>query len=342
MELSAIIIVGQKSGNTLAARVASEGTPRPNQVAKARPIVSWDFLGQSVLRRTVERLRDSGVQLISVLDSDTLVDSQTFQKAVSDHTRAGVEHILIVELNAYCEFNLNELLTFHRQSGCPLTNMVDDRGPLGITLLSTAALDGNSSVSNRLSALASCSATFEFSGFVHRLSTAADYRELVRFALAGICQAKPVGVEIKPGVWLGEEAQLNSSVRAFAPCFIGAKAKVRAGAVIAPGSAIERFSEIDCGTVVEASSILPHTYVAPGLRLSNAVVHGGRYIHLGRNLELELGATGLLDSTERRSSRRLLQTLGSLFSFGNPGLDLPTPSRAPASLDYVRSNTFTE
>jgi hypothetical protein len=29
-----------------------------------------------------------------------------------------------------------------------------------------------------------------------------------------------------------------------------------------------------------------------------------------------------------------------VFAFGGSGLDLPTPSRAPASLDYVRGNGF--
>jgi hypothetical protein len=110
--------------------------------------------------------------------------------------------------------------------------------------------------------------------------------------------------------------------------------------VIASGTAIERECEIDCGTVVESASVLPRTYVAPGLRISNAVVQGSRFIHLGRKLEVELGVTGLLGSTENRASRRLLDTLGSIFAFGGSSLDIPTPSRAPASLDYVRGNGF--
>lgn len=341
MELSAIILVGHKLGSARAG-----GKSRAKPPARVRPIVCWDFLGQSVLRRTVERLRDSGVQFISVIDADlkqrSAEDCQIFEKAVLDYARAGVEHILILELNSYAEFNLNELLTFHRSSGCPVTNVVDDKGPLGITLLSASALEGNSGVGNRLSALSSCSATFEFSGFVNRLSSAADYRELVRCALSGLCQAKPVGTQIQSGVWVGDGVQFHPSARAFGPCFIGAKAKIRSGVVIAPGAAVERFTEIDCGTVVDGSSILPNTYIGPGLRVSNSVVQGSRLIHLGRNLEMEMAATGLVDSTESRGSYRLLQTLGSVFSFGSSGLDLPTPSRAPASLDYVRSNTFIE
>jgi NDP-sugar pyrophosphorylase family protein len=287
------------------------------------------------------------VQFISVVDNNHAQRAdgtcQLLEKAILEYARGGVEHILILELSSYTEFNLNELLQFHRESGCPVTNVIDDRGPLGITLLSVSALDGNSSISNRLSALSSCSATYEFSGFVHRLSSVADYRELVRCTLAGLCQAKPVGVEVRPGVWIAEGADIHGSVRTFGPCFIGHKSRVRAGSVIAPGAAIERLCEIDCGTVVEGSSILPNTYVAPGLRVSNAVVQGSRFTHLGRNIELELAATGLIDSTEKRRSHRLLQTLGSVFAFGgSASRDLPAPSTAPASLDYVRSNSFTE
>ncbi len=340
MELSAIIIVGHKSGN-LRSGLRDNGTKAQSKVsAQSNPIVCWDLLGQSVLRRTIERLRDSGVQSISVLDAHNT--QQPWQKAVLDYKRAGAEYVLIVELDSYAELNLNDLFRFHCATGSPVTNVVTEHGPLGITLLSTSALEVNSNVSSRLSALSSCSATYEFSGFVHPLSSAADYRQLVQYALAGLCHAKPAGKEVQPGIWIADGARLHSSVRALAPCFIGAKTRVRAGAIIAPGSAIEQFSEIDCGTVVESSSILPHTYVAPGLRISNALVHGSRFIHLGRNLELELSASGLVDSTEKRSSHRLVQTLTSLFAFGGSGLDLPTPSRAPASLDYVRGNSFIE
>jgi carbonic anhydrase/acetyltransferase-like protein (isoleucine patch superfamily) len=249
---------------------------------------------------------------------------------------------MLLDLNAYTEINVYELMRFHSESGCRVTNVADDRGLLGVTVLASSVLDQDSNISRRLSALSSCSSTFEFSGFVHRLTSASDYRQLVQYVLAGKCKARPAAAEVQPGVWIGEGARVHSTVRVLGPCFLGAKTRVKAGGVMAPGTAVERECEIDCGTVIEGACILPRTYVAPGLRISNAVVQGSRFIHLGRKLEVELGASGLLGSTENRASRRLLDTLGSVFAFGGSGLDLPTPSRAPASLDYVRGNGFME
>ncbi|HVO64154.1 MAG TPA: hypothetical protein VMT53_24755 [Terriglobales bacterium] len=293
----------------------------------------------------MSQLRDGGVQLVSVLDRGAEQhngQNQAWERAVIDYARSGVEQILLLDLTAYAEINVYELMKFHRESGCPVTNVADDRGLLGTTVLSASALDHDADLSRRLSALSSCSSTFEFSGFVHRLSSAGDYRQLVQCSLAGMCNARPVATEIQPNVWIGEGARVHSSVRVLGPCFLGAKTRVKAGSVIAPGTSVERECEIDCGTVIETASILPRTYVAPGLRISNAVVQGSRFIHLGRKVEFELGTTGLLGSTENRASRRVLQTLGSVFAFGGYGLDLPTPSRAPASLDYVRGNGFME
>ena len=344
MELGAIIIVGQNSG-THAIPSNGGGLKSSSTPSLSSAIVCWDLLGESVLRRTVSQLRDGGVQLITVVDRDAAQhnsQSQPWERAVLDYARNGVEKILLLDLNAYAEINIYELLKFHHDSGCPVTNVADDRGLLGTTVLSASVLDQDNNISRRLSALSSCSSTYEFSGFVHRLSSASDYRQLVQHVLAGLCKARPVASEIQPGVWIGEGARVHSSVRVLGPCFLGAKTRVKAGGVIAPGTAIERECEIDCGTVVESASILPRTYVAPGLRISNAVVQGSRFIHLGRKLEVELGVTGLLASTENRASRRLLHTLGSVFAFGGRGLDLPTPSRAPASLDYVRGNSFLE
>jgi hypothetical protein len=302
-------------------------------------------LGESVLRRTVAQLRDGGVQLVSVLDSripQRNAESQPWERAVVDYASSGVEQILLINLNSYTEINIYDLLKFHRESKCPITNVGDDRGLLGISVLSASALEGDADISRRLPALSSCSSTYEFSGFVHRLTSASDYRQLVQCALARLCNITPRASEIQPGVWMGDRARVHSTVRVLGPCFLGARTRIKAGGVIAPGTAIERECEVDCGTVVEGASILPRTYVAPGLRISNAVVQGSRFVHLGRKLEVELGTTGLLGSTENRTSRRILDTVGSLFAFGGSGLELPTPSRAPASLDYVRGNGFME
>ena len=99
---------------------------------------------------------------------------------------------------------------------------------------------------------------------------------------------RPVGKEIKPGVWVGEGARIHRKARVVAPAFIGAHSKIRASALITRGSVIEHHAEVDCGTVVENSTVLPFTYVGAGLDVMHSVVGFRRLSHLLRNVEVEI------------------------------------------------------
>ena len=343
MELGTIIVTGQNHAKTSPTGRSSGGFAR--NLSSHSPIVFWDVLGASVLQRTITRLRQSGLGLISVFNTEEFTakeKAEPWEKAILDYARSGVERILLLYLGAYSEIDFNELIRFHRQSGCPVTNVSDDRGPLGVSVIdSKAAVDHGALLRNRLSALASCSSSYEFTGYSNRLESVDDYRRLALHGLAGMCQLKPTGREIGPGIWIADGARINKSARVLGPAYVGAGTRVRAGALLFGGASIEHNCDIDCGTVVENSSILPRTYLGPGLHVNHSVVNGSRLTHLGRNLEVELGETNLLGWAGSRASRRILETLGSLFTFGRePSPVLSTPSRAPASLDYVRSQSF--
>ena len=97
------------------------------------------------------------------------------------------------------------------------------------------------------------------------------------------CELRPQAEQIKPGVWIGDGAEVSQDARLVAPCFIGAGAKVQSGAVITRMSAVERNAEIDLGTVVEDSNVLPLSYVGPGLDVCHAVLGYSKIASLTRN-----------------------------------------------------------
>jgi hypothetical protein len=347
VELGTIIITGKSRSKGSGQISRINGTRNTSTLSTSNyPIAFWDLLGHSVLQRTIERLRRSGVQLISVFNNQQSVanrsDSEPWDKAAFDHARNGVQRILLITLGAYTEFDLEDLLRFHIQNECRVTNVSDGQEPLGITLMeSRYVVNRSTPLRSRLTALVSCSCNYEYTGFANRLASPADYRQLVQDALAGRCQIKPIGKEIQPGIWIAEGARIPRSVRVLGPCYVGAHTRIRPGALICPGTALERQCEVDCGTVVENSTILPGTYLGPGLHVSNSLISGSRLIHLNRNLDVELGDTGLLGWTQNPTSVRVLAALGSLFTFaGAPSMRVPTPSRAPASLDYIRGNGY--
>jgi hypothetical protein len=59
------------------------------------------------------------------------------------------------------------------------------------------------------------------------------------------------------------------------------------------------------GTILERASVLPDTYIAPGLRVRNAVVDGTRFEHLDQNVTVDLGPVAL--TAKRNPSTREIQ-----------------------------------
>jgi NDP-sugar pyrophosphorylase family protein len=345
VELGTIIIAGASHPRTPGQRLGTHAHISPPD--SDHPVALWDVLGKSVLQRTVDRLRALGTQLVTVASGQGAATAngttEPWERAFLDYVRNGAERVLVISAGIYSEVDFSDLLKFHRGSGSQVANVVDDQGPLGIFVIEAKCADGDlQSFRNRLAAFASCSSSYEFNGYSNRLNGIQDYRSLVRDALAGRSQIKPVGRETAPGVWCGAGARVSTAAQIFGPAYIGCRTRIRAGALVTSGTSIEQRSEVDCGTVVENSSILPRTYLGPGLHVSQSVVSGSRLVHLGRNIDVELADTGLLGRTGPSTPVRVLQTLGSfLGAFGSQSkIGASTSSRTPASVDWARSNGF--
>jgi len=348
VELGTIILTGATGSKAAGRRLPdASATGHSHASQNNHPVALWDVLGKSVLQRKVEQLRHAGAQLISIASSQvggSLEEyAEQWEKAFFDLVRSGAERVLIVSAGIYSEVDIDDFVRFHLAGGSQVSNVLDDEGPLGISLIEAKCADRDlCSFRNRLAAFSSCSSSYEFKGYCNRLTGPSDYRTLVRDALWGRCQLKPDGREVYTKVWCADGARVSASAQIFGPAYVGARARVRAGTLIAPGTAIEQRAEVDCGTVVENSSILPRTYLGPGLHVSQSIVSGSRLVHLGRNLDVELAATGLLGRTGPGTSLRVLEGLSSLLgSFGNgSSVGASTSSRSPASVDWARSNGF--
>jgi NDP-sugar pyrophosphorylase family protein len=133
--------------------------------------------------------------------------------------------------------------------------------------------------------------------------------------LYGTCALKPVGSEIRPGVWVGEGARIQPGARVLAPAFIGSYSRVRRTAVVTAFSAVEHHAEIDCGSVVEDSNVLPYTYVGAALDVSHAVVGHHRLVHLKREAEVEIADPKLLGTVSPHAPLRALASAAALAAF---------------------------
>jgi hypothetical protein len=100
-----------------------------------------------------------------------------------------------------------------------------------------------------------------------------------------------------------------------APSFIGARSKVHAQALLTRGSILEHHSEVDCGTVVENSTVLPFTRLGAGLDVMHCLVGFRRLVHLVRNVEVEITDAKLVDLVPLSPVSRLAGSTAALFAF---------------------------
>jgi hypothetical protein len=129
------------------------------------------------------------------------------------------------------------------------------------------------------------------------------------------CDIRPQGQEVKPGVWVGEDARIHRTARVLAPAFVGARAKLRAASVVTRCSVVEHHAEVDCGTVLEDTTVLPYTYVGTGLDASHAVAGFGRLVHLRRDTVVEISDARLLGTVSVSPVWRTLKGAASLAAY---------------------------
>ncbi len=304
----AIIVVGEKD----AADFGAVRAPRSAQVLGGVQLACVEVLGRSILEAMIENLRVAGVGPISVLRewSTANVDawyrfSQTpvsvpggvefccvedLSAAVGlklrEQQESGTEATLVMPLGPYVELDASDLFQFHRAQRQSATPLVDRDGSLDMWLVETACFASAPDVVASLPALQA--ASYEVSGYVNRLDHPRQLRRLTVDALTSKCGLRPLGQEVRPGVWCGEGAHIRRGARILAPAFIGRDSVICDDCEIADCSSIERDCEVDYATAVSDASLLSNSYVGIGLEIRNSIVNGSSLLSLEHDVTLEI------------------------------------------------------
>jgi hypothetical protein len=270
--------------------------------------VLLDVLGQSLLDRTIGKLRDFGTSQPTVIaegaasspvlpshSAKTSAFIAAWETAVSRYVQLGAEFLLLLRVNAYSDLDYCELLQFHLDKQSSLTQVYGPTGSLDVALVNAALLRNAKGAYRRtLSTLIPEQERFFYRGYINRLSKPQDFRKLVEDGLYGRCGLRPVGIETADGVWSGPGAHVESSAVISSPAFIGAGSRIAACCNISGASSIERNCEIDCGTVVDQSCILQDAYVGVGLDVRHSIVSNKKLFHLNRNIEVGIADRRLI------------------------------------------------
>jgi NDP-sugar pyrophosphorylase family protein len=304
-----------------------------NENFAGTPLALHDVLGKPVVARVIERLKAQSVHAISVISESPLAGSAKLPVAwtetsaaqfwrvaegvFSDLAQAGAEAVLVIRMGGYAEFDVDDFLQRHLDGRAHVTRAVDANGsPLDMFVICASRRnDAAYLFRHRLQQTRSACGHWVFCGYYNPLASARELRTLAVDGLLARARLKPAGVERRPGVWVARGATIDRRARVLAPAFIGEHAKVRASAVVTRCGVVERHAQVDSGTVIEDATVLPYTYIGPGLDVAHAVAAGHRLLHVPRNVEIEIADPKLMDARSQHAPLRALESAASLATF---------------------------
>lgn len=300
----AIVIFGEDKVDT----ATEPAAPTDDRDRLCNSFATLELLGQSVLDRVVGQLSAEGIDPILIFGQDgtsnsatnfqshfSAADQQNLWRRAEDHVTelglGGEQCALIMRLGSYVELRPTELLQSISESGEAIVRATKDESGLDVWAVDPSRIaEIVQSDGAGLQSLLCAKETSQYpvDGYVNRLSSPRDVRALVGDALNGRCNLRPVGFEVRPGVWMADGAEIENEARIVAPAYVGKNVTVSRQCLITRGSNIERDSLVDYGTVIEDTSILPNTYVGIGLDVSHSIVDGDTLLNLQHGVVLRV------------------------------------------------------
>ena len=331
MDLRAVLLIGNPDP-------AEDAAPACETASfSGVPLSLLPILGKPLLHRVTDRLKKAGVDSIAVLNtsdcSSPLIEDanrsdlkwknvsaqQAWREAeqqFDDFVQSGADLVLLFRLGPYAEVEIDPLIQFHIDQRNHVTQVANDNGALDIFVLSSSRRnDAAFLLRSKLAKMRVAARPFMTRGYVNNLQNASDFRRLVLDSFQLKNSIQPVGEQVRPGIWVGTGARVHRSARLVAPCYVGPYSKVRNGALITRGTAIEHHSVVDCGSVVEASTLLPLSYLGAGLDLTHSVLGNKRIVSVKYGAELEVEDNSLVSAVPSASALRTLQHAASLATF---------------------------
>jgi len=357
--LAAVVVIGandQRLSHEPVQLLDAAGGPKRTLLSESLECV--EVAGCSLAERMIERFAAVNLETVCLLvESETLAPrfrgkfanlevravsevNAAIREALSGYSQQGIDHAFISSANAYVETDLLYLFCFHREARQAVTKTIDREGPLGLWVVDCAKTQALPMENFLEDAGQNRNSEYFIREYVKRLNHPGDLRQFASDMLRGRCRTGPCGREVRPGVWLDEEAEIHRRARIVAPAYIGCESKVQADALITRFSNIERDCCIECGTVVEDSSVLANTSVGIWLDLCHAVVSGNMLLNLEREVLIEIPDPRVLRPTI--AGRKFVPKPSERGEAVETVSDLQEPGRLPDTWQFGNNNLIQE
>ena len=301
------------------------------------PLGWLEVAGKSALDRVAERMLRYGITPVTaIVETNTLPlagSSMTVsglnylssspdrfwraaESAFNDMAQSGAELVVLVRLGAYAEIDFEKVVQAHLDRGSRVSQVSHEGQKLDVFCISASRRnDAASLFRSQLSRCRSECPLIEDSGYVNALADPRDLRQFAIDILTRRTETCPTGEEVRPGVWMSRKAILEKGARVLAPAYIGAYARIRTGAVITRCSVVEHHAEVDCGSVVENSSVLSYCYVGAGLDLAHSVAGMRQVANLRRDVMVEIPDPKLIDLISATSGKNFLHSAAEFLTY---------------------------
>ncbi len=359
MGLGALVVIGARNHGLTQSRVQSpEVSGSLEESLLAAPLECVEVAGRSLVERSLERFAALNLEAISVLvESEAFIPpfrtdcknvkfrvasdlNMAIREEFSDYLQQGIEHAFVNWASTYAETDLLDLFSFHREARQAVTPTFDQHGPLALWVVDCAKAQPLPIEKLLRAAGVNGPSEYFIREYVNRLDHPRDLRQFASDMLRGRCRTGPYGREVRPGVWLDENAEIHRRTRVVAPAYIGCDSKVRADALITRFSNIERDCCIDCGTVVEDSSVLANTSVGIWLDLCHAVARENMLLNLEREVLIEILDPRVLRATG--ASRKFVSKASEPREAPERLSDLQEPRQLPGNWQLDNNNLIQE
>jgi carbonic anhydrase/acetyltransferase-like protein (isoleucine patch superfamily) len=317
VQLGAVVAIGSRRLGSAGddANSTDPGGHHP-QTLLAEPLACIDIAGRSLVERMIEQFVAIDVETVSVMvEAGTPLPTSLLRIArknvtvevvsdmysaisrkLADYSQQGIDHSFLNGAGDYTETDLLDLFCFHRESRQKATPTFDKDGQLSLWAVDCAKAQSAQLENLFMDAESNSASKYFIREYVSRLTQPRDLRQLAGDILLGRCQTGPSGQQVRSGVWIDEGAEIHRRARFVGPAYIGRESKVKADALVTRCSNIEKDCCIDCGTVIEDSSILPNTIVGIWLDLCHAVASANKLLNLERNVMIEISDPSVMRS----------------------------------------------
>jgi carbonic anhydrase/acetyltransferase-like protein (isoleucine patch superfamily) len=220
-------------------------------------------------------------------------------------------------MGPYVEPDIDSFLQAHMDQGTRATRAIDKHGDLMDLFVLSASRRNDAAYlfRHRLQETRTRCGSWHFQGYWNALETAQHLRCMAVDGLLGESAIVPAGTERRPGVWVARGASIHRHARVLAPAYIGEHARIRANAVVTRCSVIEHHAEVDHGSVVEDATVMPYTYVGPGLDIMHSVAGASRIANFSHDAEVEIADPRLLHALPKNAGHRALSNAAALAAF---------------------------